>query len=357
MKWFRTTIVIQLVGLLLVGYFSIIRPEVAVAVVPPQPWSISGVDAHDGMIYKEGSTYYLIGTKYGCGFTYKQANTPFCGFVVYTSPDKVTWTYVRELFDRNVNSPYKNQTWQYICGSTGEGCFNPRMTKRASDGVWILSFDAGADYIRYQANGYYFMGCNGPAGPCGNGAGAPNGGTVKPSMYICSGGGDHSIFVNGTTAYMVCTKADRTLAIEQLDTCFCNGINVGTNNLNGLTYTEAPDIFKDPDGTYVLTYGNNCPYCVGTDTSYAVSTTVLGPYQAPAGGRRVISGSSCGGQPRTVVELDGQLWQTIDTWYGSMNETNASISFQPFVHTGAPYLVTPVGAVWRGPFEPFSCAG
>src|ERR1700737_1513920 len=52
----------------------------------------NAVDAHDGIIALFGSTYYLYGTSYNCGFTWLAAGTAFCGFKVYTSTDLVHWT-------------------------------------------------------------------------------------------------------------------------------------------------------------------------------------------------------------------------------------------------------------------------
>ena len=138
-------------------------------------FGITGLDLHDGMMLKSGGTYYLYGTEYGCGFTWQQTNTPWCGFGVSTSTDATHWTAPTLLFSPNDTDTWTNTTWTSECGATGAGCFNPRMIQRtgwcADDGVWILWFNAPADYNRTGANAYYVMGCNGPAGPCGAGAG------------------------------------------------------------------------------------------------------------------------------------------------------------------------------------------
>ena len=51
----------------------------------------NAVDAHDGMVVQFGSTYYLYGTSYNCGYIW-QTNSNFCGFKVYSSPDLIHWT-------------------------------------------------------------------------------------------------------------------------------------------------------------------------------------------------------------------------------------------------------------------------
>ena len=321
----------------------------------PAGITIAGVDAHDGMIYESNGSYYLIGTAYGCGFTWQVNGTPFCGFHVYSAPALAgPWTHVRELFNRAVNSPFHNQTWASLCGDQGRGCFNPRMVRRPSDGKWILSFNAPGDLAKWGANGYYFMGCDSIAGPCGNGA--AQGSTVKPALYLCNGAEDFSIVENGPTAYMVCVDRDRKLRIEQLDACWCNGINAGATNLGGLIFVEGQDIFRLPDGTWVLIYGGNCAYCTGTDTAYATAPAVTGPYTVPFFGRREISGHSCGGQSRTITEVPDGTFVFVDTWYGSANETNAQIRLIPLKRTAAPLQQTPNGAPWQPAWLDFSCA-
>jgi hypothetical protein len=54
---------------------------------------------------------------------------------------------------------------------------------------------------------------------------------------------------------------------------------------------------------------------------------------APANGRRLISGTSCGGQPRTVSVVDGIPYQGIDLWTGQRNETTAGLVLAPLAYT------------------------
>ncbi len=332
--------------------------------------TISGVDSHDGMMYQDGAVYYWVGTKYGCGFRWN-TTSPWCGYGVWTSTDKATWTYVRDLFDpRSTSGTFKNESWQWICGDHGDGCFNPRMTRRP-DGVWILSFNGFGDYRHWQANGYYFMGCNGPAGPCGSGAGPPYGSTIKPRMYICRGAGDFSVFADQAgNAYIACTYSPsgiNAITIEKLDPCWCNGVNVGITDVAAITWVESPGVFYDAaNSTYVLTYSDpNCGYCSGAGTSYAVAPAPLGPWRYPSvvnhlgnpptTERRKISAHSCGGQPRTVSILDGVPYEQIDLWYDNDNETNAGTHLEPLLPTGR-YLAPNDGTLWAGGFQGFRCS-
>ncbi|WP_424232246.1 hypothetical protein [Actinophytocola sp.] len=326
--------------------------------------NLYGLDAHDGTIVQDGAVFYLYGTRYGCGFTWRQPNTPFCGFGVWTA-SAVTgpWTFQRLLFTAASQNPWNGQSWQYTCGSDGAGCFNPRMVKRASDGVWMLWFNAPGDYNRTGANAYYVMGCNSPTGPCGAAAGAPYGSTHKPAMHICYGNGDHSIVVDGTTGYIMCTRVNQTIAIERLDRWWANGDGTGAANVAGLTQVESPGAWRAADGKWILTYSDiNCGYCAANATGYAVADTPRGPFTAPGNvgvsaperARRDISASSCGGQPRTVVTLNGQPYQWIDLWVGTTNETIAGIHLEPLI-TNPPYLPPANGRVQPGGILPFTC--
>ena len=326
--------------------------------------NIYGLDAHDGTIVQYNGVYYLYGTRYGCGFTWGQANTPFCGFGVWTATTlNGPWTFVRLLFAPSGTNPWNGQTWQYTCASDGAGCFNPRMVRRASDGVWLLWFNAPGDTNRTGANAYYAMGCNSPTGPCGAAAGPPNGSTNKPAMYICYGNGDFSIVTDGTTAYILCTRANQTIAVERLDRWWANGDGTGAANVAGLTQVESPGAWRAPDGTWLLTYSDiNCGYCAANATGYAVASSPLGPFTAPKNvgvsaperARRDISAASCGGQPRTVTVLDGQPYQWIDLWVGTRNETGAGIHLEPLV-ANPPYLPPANGRVQPGGILPFTC--
>lgn len=321
----------------------------------PTAFTLTGIDSHDGMIYQDGATWYWVGTRYGCGFVWQQPSTPWCGFGVWTATAPTgPWSFARNLFDPNGGSgAWHNESWQTIC--RGDGCFNPRMIKRG-DGVWILWFNAPRDNRVWQANEFWAMGCNSPSGPCGGAAGPPAGGTYKPAIYICNPGGDYSVLTEGADAWLVCTQeSDRSIAMEKLAGWWGSGSTTG--GPTGLSWFEGVGLGRLPDGTLLMTMGANCPYCSATDTSYAVAPGPAGPWSVPGGSwaRRRIDGRSCGGQPRTIVTIDGQLYQQIDLWYDSANEANAATRFEPLITTGAPFTGNPNGSVQAAPFKPFTC--
>ena len=297
--------------------------------------TIAGLDAHDGMITQVGSTYYLYGTRYGCGFNWGTPGTPFCGFGVWQSTDRTRWTFVRNLFDPYGRNSWRAESWQTTCGIHGGGCFNARMVQRASDGVWILWFNAPDDFRRTGANAYYAMGCLGPAGPCGDQY--AGGTTHKPNLYTCHDNGDFSIVNDGGTAYIVCTTINQSFNVEPLDQWWTNGIGGGATNVGGLINVESPAVFRA--GAYLyLTYSDpNCGYCSGIGTSYIYSTNgMLGPWHA--GGN--ISDRSCSGQPRSLSWLDGTITQWIDQWTpnGAPNQTGAAIRLEPLRITTPPRI-------------------
>lgn len=335
------------------------------AAPPPAAVDIQGVDLHDGMINQVGGTYYLYGTEYACRFMWLQHNTPWCGFGVSTSTSlSGPWTPPVLLFDPSAVDPWTGTTWIVECGSTGAGCFNPRMIQRsgwgANDGVWLLWFNAPADYTRTSANAYYVMGCNGPSGPCGYVA--PSGSVHKPSLTICGGNGDIGFAQPvGAAPYLLCTNANQSLSEEQLSFWGADGTGAGATNLAGLAAAESPGAYLDA-GTnlWILTYSDpNCGFCSGDGAGYAVSSTPHGPWTAPpnlgfgapATGRRDLSGSSCGGQGRTVSVLAGQAYEGIDLWTGAANETVAGLHFEPLIFRGNS---APPGTLWQ-PFAPWQC--
>lgn len=327
---------------------------------PPPGVTIAGVDAHDGSVYKDGDTYYLVGEAHGCGFVWQNASTPWCGFHFYSAPSlQGPWTHVREAFTQVVNAPFHNQTWQSLC--RGYGCFNPRMLERP-DGQWVLWFNAPGDQAKWNANGYYSMTCVGPAGPCGDGTGLTW--AVKPSLWICNAAEDFSVFPDGANAYITCVYRDRTLRTEKLDAAWLNGTNQGaTALLGGQTFIEGVGVYHDTDA-WIMTFGVNCAYCPGTDTSYAVASSPIGPWTAPDLKRREISGHSCGGQSRTITTIDGIVYQMIDTWigagrtdaFGAKTQTGANIRLEPLTRTGAPLLPPANGTPFQPPFAGFTCS-
>lgn len=334
--------------------------------------TVAGVDLHDGMVLKDGSTYYLYGTQYACGFRWGIVTpTNFCGFGVATAPSlDGPWSAITTLFSPNSIDPYNGRTWEDQCTRRNNaGCFNPRMIQRASDGVWILWFNSVADYGDNGANAYNVMGCAGPAGPCGPGA-VPNGSYAKPKIYTCVTNGDFGIFMNGTSAYIQCTMTNQTIAMEKLDVWWANGTgNVagnGLTNLGGYTASEGPGAYFDAtSGKWITTLNyDNCGYGSGCGLAYATAPSPMGPWTVPANwgfavdtkARATISWNSCGGQPRTMSVVDGVPYQMIDLWVpgtdgDSRNQKDAGVLITPLSFNNQ--ANTP-GVPWH-PFDDLKC--
>jgi hypothetical protein len=348
---------------------------------PPAPIDIPAgtVDLHDGQMIKAGSTYYLYGTEYGCGYTWLSNPTPWCGFGVSTASSPYgPWSQPVLLFSPNSPDPYEpGHTYQYVCGQSGSGCFSPRMVQRsgwgANDGVWVLWWN-GPAYMNSAfgsaPHGYMAMGCNGPTGPCGASAGAPYGTTHRPTLHQCAGAnGDAGLTasVENGAIYLVCPHQEQSLSIEQISVWGTDGTGTGANNLAGLSHIEATGTYRDPaTGTWIMTYSDpNCGYCSGDPTGYATAPDALGPWTtptnpgvgAPANGRRDLSATSCGGQPDTISVMDGQAWQKIDLWTGQLNEAGAGLHFEPLDYDPTTYGTgtSGDGGLWRAPFNAWTC--
>jgi hypothetical protein len=354
---------------------SPVRDVAGARLAAPAAVDVAGVDLHDGQLQKFGSTYYLYGTMYGCGFSWQQANTPWCGFGVSTAPSMTgPWSTPTLLFSASAPDPYNpGKTYQATCGASGQGCFSPRMVQRsgwgANDGVFVLWFNAPWYYSSGAPHAYMIMGCNGPTGPCGASAGAPYGTTHRPTLHQCNGAnGDPGISASsdGTSIYLLCPMVGTTsVAVEQLSKWGSDGTGVGATNVAGLTAVEAMGMWRDPStSTWVMTYSDiRCGYCAGTGTGYATAPSPLGPWTAPGNlgvgapvnARRLISANSCGGQPDTVSVIDGQPWQKINLWTGQMNETAAGLHFEPLTYTPTSGSAGD-GQLWHPPFADWTCA-
>jgi hypothetical protein len=199
-----------------------------------------------------------------------------------------------------------------------------------------------------STHAYWLMGCNGPAGPCGAGAGGPHGSTYKPRLTQCAGeNGDFAIVPEGGTGAAIICSYGGTLAVERLDWNWANGTGQGSTALAGLSGVEGVGAWQDTaTGTWVMTYSERCGYCAGTPSGYATAPSLTGPWAAPGnvgwsappGGRRDMS-LGCGGQARTVSVVNGIPYQGADMWQGTRNETNADVLLSPLSYaptTGSP---------------------
>lgn len=329
-------------------------PRSTVTVLDGGAYDVDGVDLHDGVVANFDGTYYWYGSMYRCGYQWYQAS-PWCGFGVSTAPSLAgPWSAPTLLFPVTELDPLTGATFASECGLTdGHGCFNPRLGQR-NDGVFIFWFNEVNGRQSTTTSAYWMMGCNGPAGPCGTGAGAPHGSTHKPALHQCNGNnGDFALLKDsGGGAAIVCSYGG-TLAEEHLDYSWANGNGTGSNSLGGLTAAaEGPGAWQDPaTGDWVMTMSDpKCGYCTGTGTGYMTAPDMMGPwtavanvgFSAPTDARRKISGNSCGGQPRTVSVLPGQsgpvafqmidIWGTTSTGAASRNQTVADTVMSPLAY-------------------------
>ena len=213
----------------------------------------NALDAHDGQIAQFGSTYYLYGTSYTCGYEYT-INSDFCGFKVYSSTDLTHWT------DRGYVALPRD--CQY--------CFRPHVLYNHQTGKYVLWVNDAA-----AAQGYRVYTNDSPTGVFTE--------QNIPTLAV-SCGIDFTLFEDTDgNAYIVhddaCHGVD--LVVEQLTGDYLS--TDGSYTRLGLSSVEAPAMFKR-DGTYYITMSDpNCAYCTGTGTGYMTAPSALGPWTGAAG--------------------------------------------------------------------------
>lgn len=285
----------------------------------------NGLDAHDGEIERFGDLYYLYGVSYGCGFEWRVDGSPFCGIKVYSSPDLVQWSYQGLLFD------HLPEKWQRRCGGAMFGCFRPHIAYNPATRryvLWLNSYDVGVGYRVFDSAS--------PTGPFVERP-VPHLAVSSPRVdtYNSQYSGDHNLFVDDDgVGYLVYTdwRARGDIVIERLRADYLAGSGQFTRL--GLSYVEAPSMFKREGRYYITLSDPACPYC-RTGTSYVTARSPLGPWTAP----RKISQNSCGGQPTHVSPLpasDGgtvYLYQS-DLWNDHLrNQATAAHFWTPLEFT------------------------
>ncbi|MEU0675489.1 hypothetical protein ABZ330_21860 [Streptomyces sp. NPDC006172] len=321
------------------------------------PVLVEGLDLHDATVKKVGSTFYMWGSMYGCGYEWYSGGSPWCGFGVSTASSlQGPWTTPKLLFSPTSQDPWSKRSWQETCGAgNAQGCFNPRMIIRSGwgydDATPILWFNSPRHYSDSGANAYNVMGCASLTGPCGPGA-VPNGSYNKPSLQVCSGNGDFGIIERaGARPAIVCSMPGASqLNLEELNYSGSGGTGTGVRKIAGMSGPiEGPGGWWDETTQrWILTYSDQgCGYCAGTPAGYATAPSLYSGWSAPGNvgwgypewGRRIFSPNACGGQPRTVTTIDGRPWQIIDLWIGQRNETAADTLITPLTYsptTGTP---------------------
>jgi hypothetical protein len=291
----------------------------------------NAVDAHDGMIAVFNGTYYLYGTAYDCGYHWRGAGTPFCGFKVYSSSDLAHWTDRGYLFDPTTS------LWQTRCNGATYGCFRPHVVYNAATRTYVLWVNVYDNSV-----GYRVFTSTSPTGPFTE--------TTVPTLAVNNdapvGGvnnGDHTVFVDDDgTAYLAYTdwRTGGDIVVERLGSGYLSG--TGSYVRLHQSATEAPAMFKR-NGLYYLTYSDpNCGYCA-TGTSYRTASSPLATWSAAT----KLTTNSCGGQPAFVSAIpttSGTAYlYASDLWNnGNTNEALANYFWAPlsFASNGA---IQPIG--------------
>lgn len=294
------------------------------------------IDSHGGEIRRFEDTYYLYGENYVCGFEWKNAASPFCGFKVYSSTNLVEWEDRGYLFD--ASSPY----WQARCSpapaAADYGCFRPHVAFNPNTRRYVLWINGYGVPINFQV-----FESETPTGPFVERTRPDLAHNNSPPWGVNFG--DQNLFVDRDgTGYLAYTDwlAGGDIVIERLDSTFLT--TSGAFVKLGLQRVEAPSIFRRGDRYYLMLADPNCGYCT-TGTSYMTASTPLGPWSA----RKKITTNSCGGQPTHVAALPaegGGEWflYMSDLW--NMGEANQAT---------APQFWAPLTFDAKGEIQPVTC--
>jgi hypothetical protein len=237
-------------------------------------------------------TFYGYATDFSCGYLLDSAlNTPFCGFNVYKSTDRVQWTPIGHVF----NPSNSATNWASICQSAEafKWCDEPRMAYNTNTGqfnLWFLVYGQTSVPLGLVSCAHPGGIGEGGSTDCANPGTAPTleGGANYPfdDVVPFDWSGNHYILYNDSTF---------TCHIEQLT----------SNGLTG-TGTFGPGFGYECEGNGEFQSGNNvfftkgtapCLYCngVGVTYYYFASPSSL-TAAAPTAGSTLLA-LSCGGQP------------------------------------------------------------
>ena len=291
------------------------------------------IDAHAGHVIQVGSTFYLYGESYFCGYGYQWNGTPWCGIKVYSSTDMVNWTYQGFPFD--ATTPY----WQNRCkGLTGGGgCYRPSIIYNAANNnyvMWIFQQPGGSPA---SAQSYFAFTCTTPAGPCTQQA--------DPShLTRSSQNGDQVLFKDASgNGYVAYTNygASFAISVEALTADYLDSTGAAVST--GAT-GEGMMAFIKGGVTYVGFSSLGCAYCGGATSSYVSASSPLGTY----GSAVTLNATSCNGQTASMDAITGSGTTTYvywsDQWFnGNHNQGLAGIYFHALTFTGSA-------------IDPFACA-
>lgn len=272
----------------------------------------NGLDAHDGEIIQSGASYYFYGTSYDCGYIrWSNPVTPFCGFVVYRSPDLRHWTLAGAahdsvtgaggyLFDPHGTSP---TDWQGICNSRTNSCYRPHVLHDSATGRWVLWVNT-YDVTDGVQRGYHVLTSTSRVGPFTEAVNS-SGHAVVPKLFYPTGG-DFDLFTDNDkshSGYIVYTvrkdpllgkNYGYELVIERLNSSDTSGS--GAYTTLDTSHTESPSMFKRGRTYYITMSDPNCAYCGsrdgkgrGTGATYLQATSPLGPWRGAGGSSVALS--------------------------------------------------------------------
>jgi hypothetical protein len=276
------------------------------------------IDAHDGMIAKFGSLYYLYGTAYQCGFRWGDATTQFCGFNVYSSPDLTHW-------DGPVQVVPMDAYWESLCmhdpAKPGWGCFRPHVVFNVKTQRYVLWVNA--------PSGFRALTSTNPAGPF----------TIAGTPHLAAG--DMALYADADangSGYAVYASSGRIfeflLSDDYLDVVNTPLEITGFPQVAPFYGAEAPSLFNRNGEFYLVLSVPQCPYCSQTGSGYFVAASAFGPWHYQG----LLSDRSCDGQPTAVSALDGTYLYQSDQWLQTPNEFAAHQFWGVLAFNGAQIL-------------------
>ena len=309
------------------------------------------MDAHAGRVVQVGTTFYLYGESYSCGFRVFFASA-WCGFKVYSSPDLIVWTYVGYLFDATT------QYWQDRCAGTSGagGCYNLQPIYNPNNNTFVFWFNQDGPANAYAPDYLFVFVCSTPTSGCVQ--------QTDPTGLATGYNDDVAIAVDASgNGYVTCNcgrTSGNPLIVYALNSSFTDA--VGSPTSTGITGAEAYSFFERSGTWYIVYTTPQCGFCVGgVNTTYISASSALGTYSAPT----TLNVGSCNGQNRSVDTIVAggitTYLHSTDQWSGHANEGNANSYIHPLSFTGSaidPYTcqahitipgITPTTPVWPGP--------
>lgn len=298
------------------------------------------VDAHDGHIYFFAGKYYWYGTSYQCGFAYNISTSNYCGVKIYESTDLTHWQYDGFALNPSTNQAY----WNSNCGGSTFGCYRPKVAYNAATGKYVMWVNQS---MGTMGPGYIVLTSSTPNGTFT----FQSHQTMTYNRCLTPGNlsfGDEDLFVDTDgTAYLAYTSisnsscagydslSDHNIAIEKLNSTYTASAGTYTVFNRPGEAIEAPAMFKRGNTYYMLYSSPACPYCNTAGTSYATSSSAVGPYTY----RGNITPWQLGGQPSgvTPIAANGSVeylftldrWNQVGSSWSNTNQYNANYFFAP----------------------------